>query len=53
MEGDGPLFGSAVPSGALVVGKDLVAVDAVCCRLMGMDPAAVDYLAYAQSVGLG
>jgi len=53
MEGDGPLLGSPVPSGALVVGRDLVAVDATCARLMGCDPLATDYLQAAQAVGLG
>ncbi len=53
MEGDGPLLGSEVPSGLLVGGNDLVAVDATCARLMGFDPAGVDYLSDAQTVGLG
>ncbi len=53
MEGDGPLLGTAVPSGLLVGGRDLVAVDATCARLMGFDPASVSYLADAQTVGLG
>ena len=34
MEGDGPLNGTAKPSGVIVMGIDLVAVDATCCRLM-------------------
>ena len=38
MEGDGPLMGSAKPVGALVMGADLVAVDATCCRLMKLPP---------------
>ena len=53
MEGDGPLLGTEVPSGLLVGGQDLVAVDATCARLMGFDPAGVDYLMDAQTVGLG
>ncbi len=36
MEGDGPLFGQAVRTAALIVGADPVAVDATCCRLMGI-----------------
>ena len=36
MEGDGPLNGTAKPFGALIMGIDLVAVDATCCRLMGL-----------------
>jgi uncharacterized protein (DUF362 family) len=53
MEGDGPMLGTAVPSGVLVGGRDFVAVDATCARLMGFDPAKVDYLANAETVGLG
>jgi uncharacterized protein (DUF362 family) len=47
MEGDGPLNGPAVPSGAVVVGDALAAVDATCCRLMGFVPERVPYLAAA------
>lgn len=53
MQGDGPLFGTAVPSGALVAGSDLVAVDATCARLMGFDPKQIDYLAFAAWAGIG
>jgi uncharacterized protein (DUF362 family) len=53
MEGDGPLFGNAVASGALVVGADLLAVDATCARLMGFDPARIDYLDFAAWAGVG
>ena len=53
MEGDGPLFGSAVASGALIVGKDLLAVDATCARLIGFDPAQIDYLDFAAWTGVG
>src|SRR4029077_17360578 len=31
----------------LVMGSDLPAVDATCCRIMGIDPAKVDYLSMA------
>src|SRR5947208_11529032 len=34
MEGDGPLQGTAKKVGAIVMGADLVAVDATCCRRM-------------------
>lgn len=53
LEGDGPLFGSAVPSGAIVAGTDLLAVDATCARLMGLEPAQIDYLAFAAWAGVG
>ena len=38
MEGDGPLNGTAKQFGALIMGHDLLAVDATCCRLMMLDP---------------
>jgi hypothetical protein len=39
MEGDGPIMGHAKPVGAVVMGDDLVSVDATCARLMGLKPA--------------
>jgi uncharacterized protein (DUF362 family) len=53
MEGDGPLNGSAKPVGVLVMGIDLVAVDATCCRIMGLPPERVPTLMLAQAKRLG
>ena len=53
MQGDGPLFGSAVSSGVLALSTDFLALDATCARLMGFDPAQIDYLAFAAWAGLG
>jgi uncharacterized protein (DUF362 family) len=53
MEGDGPLHGSAKPVGALVMGADLVAVDATCCRLMKLAPERLPTLVYAAIKRLG
>lgn len=53
MEGDGPLFGEPVAHGLLAVGADPVAVDATCCRLMGIAPAGIDYLLLADWAGVG
>lgn len=53
MEGDGPLNGVARPFGALVMGHDLVALDATCCRLMMLDPEKIGYLALGQMKKLG
>lgn len=47
MEGDGPIMGTARHVGALIMGQDVVAVDATCARLMGVDPTRVRYLADA------
>ena len=44
MEGDGPLNGTPKELGALVMGCDPLAVDATCCRLMGLDPERLRYL---------
>jgi uncharacterized protein (DUF362 family) len=53
MEGDGPLHGTAKHVGALVMGADLVAVDATCCRLMGLAPERLPTLVYAALKRLG
>ena len=47
MEGDGPIMGKARELGCLVLGTDVVAVDATCAHLIGMDPSGIDYLAMA------
>jgi uncharacterized protein (DUF362 family) len=53
MEGDGPINGSPKQVGAVVMGIDLVAVDATCCRLMGLPPERVHTLMIAQEKRLG
>ena len=52
MEGDGPMSGSPRPLGAIVVSPSALAADIVLCRLMGIDPARVPYLARAAARGL-
>ncbi len=47
MEGNGPIQGTPKASGVLVLGDDPVAVDATCCRIMGLNPNRVSYLARA------
>jgi uncharacterized protein (DUF362 family) len=47
MEGNGPIQGTPKASGVLVLGNDPVAVDATCCRIMGLLPERVTYLARA------
>jgi uncharacterized protein (DUF362 family) len=44
MEGNGPIQGTARPTGVVVAGRDPVAVDATCCRIMGLDPQRIGYL---------
>ena len=53
MEGDGPLNGTPKPFGALIMGHDLVAVDATCCRLMMLDPRQIGYLVLGHMKKLG
>jgi uncharacterized protein (DUF362 family) len=47
MEGNGPIQGSPKAAGVLLFGDDPVAVDSTACRVMGLLPEKVDYLARA------
>ena len=47
MEGDGPIMGTPIQAGVLVMGKNLPAVDATCCRIMGINPQKIEYLGKA------
>jgi uncharacterized protein (DUF362 family) len=47
MEGNGPTQGTPKPCGVLVMGDDPVAVDSTCCRIMGLLPERIEYLAQA------
>jgi uncharacterized protein (DUF362 family) len=51
MEGNGPIQGRARQCGVLVMGCDLAAVDATCCRIMGINPAKIEYLRLASAEG--
>jgi uncharacterized protein (DUF362 family) len=53
MEGDGPLMGDAKPLGAVIMGLDLLAVDATCCRLMRLEPEKIGYLVLGHAKRLG
>ena len=44
MEGNGPIQGTPKTCGVIVAGRVLSAVDATCCRVMGIDPHRVGYL---------
>jgi uncharacterized protein (DUF362 family) len=44
MEGNGPIQGTPKQSGVIVAGADPIAVDATCCRIMGLDPRRIGYL---------
>jgi uncharacterized protein (DUF362 family) len=47
MEGNGPIQGTPKACGVLIFGDDPVAVDATCCRVMGLMPERIKYLAAA------
>ena len=49
MEGDGPIMGDPKKAGVLVMGRNPAAVDATCCRIMGIDPYKVSYLERADN----
>lgn len=53
MEGDGPLVGKAKHSGVIVMGVDLVAVDATCCRLMKLPVERIPTLVLGAQMKLG
>jgi len=53
MEGDGPLFGDPIPTGVLVMGRDGVAVDAICANLMGFAPGEIAHISFMAWAGLG
>ncbi len=53
MEGDGPLNGTPVAVGALIMGCDPVAVDATCCRIMQLAPERIGYLMLGHGRKLG
>jgi uncharacterized protein (DUF362 family) len=47
MEGNGPIQGVPKQAGVLVAGRDPVAVDATCCRIMKIDPGKMRYIRLA------
>jgi uncharacterized protein (DUF362 family) len=48
MEGNGPIQGTPKHAGVLVAGSDVAAVDATCCRIMGIEPKHIEYLRIAR-----
>ena len=53
MEGNGPVVGNPICLNLVMAGRNLVAVDAVCSRLMGYDPAKIPHIAGAAARGIG
>ncbi|MGB9700766.1 MAG: DUF362 domain-containing protein [Thermodesulfobacteriota bacterium] len=52
-EGLGPVFGRPVEMDLIIAGKDLVAVDAVCGRIMGFEPEEIPLTVEAAKRGVG
>ena len=52
MEGNGPIQGTPKASGVLIFGSDPVAVDATCCRVMGLVPREINYLTRGRALYL-
>ena len=48
MEGDGPIMGRPRHAGFIAMSQDVVAADATCCRVIGLDPERLRYLAEAR-----
>lgn len=53
MEGDGPLVGNPKEAHVVVMGMDLVAVDATCCRIMQLPAERIPTLALGAFKKLG
>ena len=53
VEADGPLNGRPVRSRALLMGTNMLEVDAAAARLAGFDPRKIKHLAIAEREGLG
>lgn len=52
-EGRGPVNGTPKKLGLIIAGDNQVAVDAVCCRIMGINPRIISYIKLAEKAGLG
>ena len=53
MEGNGPIAGTAVDHRIALAGFDVIAVDSMCARLMGVPLENVGYLNYCAAAGIG
>ncbi len=53
MEGNGPRNGKPRKIGAIIISKDPVALDAVACKIIDLNPAFVPTMAPGEKAGLG
>ena len=52
-EGQGPMEVEPVKTNVLIIGKNCLAVDAVCCHLMMQDPGEIEHLKLLYQRGVG
>ncbi|MHA1887222.1 MAG: DUF362 domain-containing protein [Promethearchaeota archaeon] len=52
-EGQGPMEASAYPTGLVIMGNNGLAVDTVCCNLMGYSPKEILHLKLLEEGGYG
>ncbi len=53
MEGLGPVYGTPVNLGLLIISQDTVAADSVAALIMGIEPEEIEYIKLAGEQGLG
>jgi ferredoxin len=53
MEGNGPMNGDSVQMNCILISTDPVALDAVFCRIIGLDPYLVPTNKFGEEFGLG
>jgi uncharacterized protein (DUF362 family) len=54
LEGDGPLSGGKPRKlGFLAAGDSMLALDSLCCHVIGIDPDRVKHLKFSEQIGLG
>jgi uncharacterized protein (DUF362 family) len=53
LEGDGPIYGEARPTGVVMMSSDLPALDATAARVMGFGLESVGHVRAAGQLGLG
>lgn len=53
MEGNGPVYGTPVKTNVMLSSTDLVALDYVVAKMIGLNPDDIKYLTLAESVGQG
>lgn len=53
MEGNGPIGGTPKKMDLIIVGRNSVAIDAVCTRIMGFNPLDIPHIKLSHDGGLG